>query len=565
MADPRLTRLHPYIRDRQEQLVLNHKAIEGGRPYIAARLSRHACESETSWQGTRTIGGNVQGIQGRKDRAFLVNYAGRIARKINQLVTSGDIKREGIDPAFERDASATGLSIGQFMDRVGEFLTAGGWAWIGIDRMAAPVDDQGQPRQRSQAEREASGDRVWWTAWRAYEVVDWRFGPGGNALEWLITEERKEEGGDDPNKAPVPMILRTIWTPGGGVRLYAKAETPDKVEREEQFTIGANVVPFVPVGVPTGCPCWFDDVEMVCASILNLESAHNENLVQSVFPQLIMPTGIIEWIMQQANASFDRAVTMARGLNYPIIEPAEAKGVTRYLQPSASDLEAIPNEITRRRADLFEIVGMALSRDSAQVESAEAKRIGLLDVSAVLAQRAEILQTAEGAAVAMSKRIDPAFAVYAPIYPTAFDVGDIKGELESLLLISTAALPDGAKRELAKAFVRKLVKVGKVDKVREAELLAEADADQVPDDLAAFSAAGRPADGAIQDTALNGAQVASLLEIAIQAASKGLPIETAKEIAQAAFPAIGPEEIAKIFAPLVNFKPAQQPAQGFAG
>ena len=565
MADPRLTRLHPYIRDRQEQLVLNYKAIEGGRPYIAARLSRHACESETSWQGTRTIGGNVAGIQGRKDRAFLVNYAGRIARKINQLVTSGDITREGIDPKFERDASATGLSIGQFMDRVGEFLTAGGWAWIGIDRMAAPVDDQGQPRQRSQAEREASGDRVWWTAWRAHEVVDWRFGPGGNALEWLITEERKEEGGDDPNKAPVPMILRTIWTPGGGVRLYAKAETPDKVEREEKFTIGSPVVPFVPVGVPTGCPCWFDDVEMVCASILNLESAHNENLVQSVFPQLIMPTGIIEWIMQQANCNFDRAVTMARGLNYPIIEPAEAKGVTRYLQPSASDLEAIPNEIIRRRADLFEIVGMALSRDSAQVESAEAKRIGLLDVSAVLAQRAEILQTAEGASVAMSEKIDQAFKIYAPIYPTAFDVGDIKGELESLLLISTAALPDGAKRELAKAFVRKLIKVGKVDKVREAELLAEADEDQVPDELAAFSAAGRPADGAIQDTALNGAQVASLLEIAIQAASKGLPIETAKEIAQAAFPAIGPDEIAKIFAPLVNFKPAPQPAQGFAG
>lgn len=57
----------------------------------------------------------------------------------------------------------------------------------------------------------------------------------------------------------------------------------------------------------------------------------------------------------------------------------------------------------------------------------------------------------------------------------------------------------------------------------------------------------------VTDTALNGAQVASLLEIVQQVALQTLPSETAVGIIAAAFPTMGEEQIRKILAPLGNF------------
>ena len=96
------------------------------------------------------------------------------------------------------------------------------------------------------------------------------------------------------------------------------------------------------------------------------------------------------------------------------------------------------------------------------------------------------------AAVELSMQIDPAFAEYAPVYPTEFDVGDIKGELESLLLISTTTLPDGSKRELMKAFITKLARLGRIPADRVKALLDEADTADTAPDLSAFTGAPRP-------------------------------------------------------------------------
>ena len=64
---------------------------------------------------------------------------------------------------------------------------------------------------------------------------------------------------------------------------------------------------------------------------------------------------------------------------------------------------------------------------------------------------------------------------------------------------------------------------------------------------------------AVAETALNGAQVTSLVDIAAQVATGALPLATAKAIADAAFPAIAPETLNAIFAPLQSFKPAPEP------
>jgi len=79
--------------------------------------------------------------------------------------------------------------------------------------------------------------------------------------------------------------------------------------------------------------------------------------------------------------------------------------------------------------------------------------------------------------------------------------------------------------------------------------------------IAAPVASNPAAEGgaAVADTAMNGAQVASLLEIANQAAVGALPVDTAKAIVRSAIPALRPEQVDSILDPLSGFSPVVGP------
>ena len=80
--------------------------------------------------------------------------------------------------------------------------------------------------------------------------------------------------------------------------------------------------------------------------------------------------------------------------------------------------------------------------------------------------------------------------------------------------------------------------------------------------LALPSSDGDAATGDVQATALNGAQVAALVEIALKVANGELPRESAKAIARAAFPLVSDELIDAIFESIIPKQPAPDaPAQ----
>jgi phage gp29-like protein len=69
----------------------------------------------------------------------------------------------------------------------------------------------------------------------------------------------------------------------------------------------------------------------------------------------------------------------------------------------------------------------------------------------------------------------------------------------------------------------------------------------------------------VQETALNGAQVTALANLAQQVADGLLPVETARSIAIAAFPAVAEQVINKIFGALRSFTPRPDPAEAHVG
>lgn len=62
----------------------------------------------------------------------------------------------------------------------------------------------------------------------------------------------------------------------------------------------------------------------------------------------------------------------------------------------------------------------------------------------------------------------------------------------------------------------------------------------------------------VQDTALNGAQISSLVDLAVQAATGALPVSSAKAIAMAAFPSVSGQLLEKIFAEIKPNAPMAQ-------
>lgn len=490
--DIRLTRTHSIYQDRIDRLLLNQLAVSGGANYIDRRLTRLPFESDASWTGA--IGyskdkkivlgklpdssGSHETGGGRKARAFLINYAARICAKINQYVFSTEVKRDNADAAFLADATRTGMSLNDLMRTVSTTITSCRWCWLGIDRMSTVSNG----KQRSQAEKEIIGDRIYWTYWHPTEVVDWCFGRDGQLL-WLITEQEVYEN-EDLLAVPKKLVLRTIWRRGEGTRIWVDREKDNAVIREEEFAISAKIVPFVLIGFPSKDAWWFDDVEMVQSSLLNLDSVHGESLFQSVYPQLVLPADLLASVQQALKCSGEEAVEIVRGLNYPLLEPQESNGQTRYIMPPADGMVQIPTEITRRRRELFDIVGLAMQNpDTRQVASAEAKAWDHLDPEAVLKERAIMLEEAEEKAVAISRQLDNTFQVYAPQYGKRFSVSDIAQDIQAIIGLNNLDLPFIGRQEVQKAAVQVLDKMIGIPEKRKMEILAAIDAQEEPEPL----------------------------------------------------------------------------------
>jgi hypothetical protein len=191
-------------------------------------------------------------------------------------------------------------------------------------------------------------------------------------------------------------------------------------------------------------------VESIQAQLLNLDSLHYENLVRTVFPQLVIPTGMLDSLQskliervgaQNGEKIVELVKEIVRGLDAPIVESAEEAGVTRFIMPAASDQKTIPDELQRKRALLFDMVGLSLfNKETRQIQTAESKQFDQLDTESTLKHRAIIMQAAEERLVEITLKVDPTFAKYTPVWPTSFDVVDVESDSAAIAMIGN--LPD---------------------------------------------------------------------------------------------------------------------------
>ncbi len=429
------SRRHPILDARERKLRLNRLACLGGEPYVRARLWRAPNESRLSWEGHSAIQSYGSWDTGRRDRAVCHREAGRIADKINQYLFAKPPQRDGADPDFVEDAGTEGETLAEIWQEVSIAVTCCGWCWVAV---AAPRTPEGislaEARQRGLRPRLA----VLWP----WEVPDWHFGADG-ALAWAITEAHVREDAD-PTAEAKDVRLRTLWRVGEGGRVGYTVLRDGAQVAEGELAPGAPM-PLFCVGRPSPDPWWFDEAEAVQAQLTNLDSLHNENLARTVYPQLIISAGTFDNLEAKlaevetgegGRRVIELVKELTRSVDAPIVESAEESGITRYIQPNATDLKAIPETIRDGRAALFESVGLALfNREQRQIQTAESKAFDHLDTAATLRQRANLLEAAERRSVALLQAADPAFRAYEPVWNKDFDVPDATGDAQALLQV----------------------------------------------------------------------------------------------------------------------------------
>ena len=423
------------------------------------------------------------GTVGRKARAALVNDAGRVVGKITQYLFKERADRPGFDEEWARNVDGDGSGIDAFWVDLSETLTASQWLWVQVDRAAALKDEFGVVRQRTLLEKKRDRDVVRWSVWPSTSVPDWHLGENGS-LDWILTEDTRYDN-TDPMAEPDEYTVRTLWRKvEGHVEITQYRLSSDGVEK----LIGDTIImtdmadlPFVLVGLPSSEPWWFDDVETLQAQLLNLDSLHVESLVKTVFPQLVIARSSLDslemkLVEQNAEIAGTKIMQLVRelirGLDTPMVEGAEESGITRFIQPNNADQKTLPEEIQRKRQLLFDMVGLSLfNRETRQIQTAESKQFDQLDTESTLKHRAQVLQEAEERLVAMSQAVDPMFKLYAPAWPTSFDVVDAQSDAAAITLI--ANMPDvtpSMRKMVLLAAVRVLVALSGYDK----ELLAQA-------------------------------------------------------------------------------------------
>lgn len=307
----------------------------------------------------------------------------------------------------------------------------------------------------------------------------------------------------------------------------------------------------------------------------------------AAFPFLSVP-------LKDTGGMLDQSTKLKIGPGQAVGHSGSA-GAPAWVEPSGASQTGMLARCVQYMQFAMRSAGLELAADSsAQVQSGEALRIRSRDFESRALRFARNMQRWETAtlrliallagkpaddiAVTYAKRIthaDPAEDLERALTLLAAPV-EIGPEARALAVVqaidATLSLSDEKIAEIADevrsifggdlsaANARQIVE--RLRNEREASGLQQLDAQSTPAPVVEAQTPESATASTVADTALNGAQVASLLEIITAVAAGTLPIQTASEIIRAAFPSFDDAGIERMVAPLRGRQPisTEQPS-----
>jgi hypothetical protein len=277
-------------------------------------------------------------------------------------------------------------------------------------------------------------------------VVDWCYSADGK-LSWVLTQGENVDN-SDTMKQPVKETVRCLWT-RNDMTVFARAGDAGAVAVKSQIAHGLGVVPFIRVeevdGYGINANHWFEDVVRISDAILNNESEAQMNIVKQMFGLLVISEAFyrsgnkpeqVSGETGEATESLSHVIARSAA----IYETEQEKGITRYVSPSGTDTSTIRAENQNLRRELFDVIGLAIQKDSKAIETAEAKAWDHQHVEQYLQTRADILEQSEKQAWELIAKWQPTVPVPDVVYNRQFAVLDLRDAIGALLEISSMSV-----------------------------------------------------------------------------------------------------------------------------
>ncbi len=418
-------------------------AYSGGKVYLEQALIRHVSEVEPEFAE-------------RRHRACYFNYPRRTARLISQFVLSEEPQRLNTDPDLVEDFSRDGLRVNEVMRQVSTYLNCFGLAWIIVDMPAfnGNIDLATKKQQRI---------RPYARALKPLAVTDWHFGNDGKLL-WAIVEESGHDA-SNPLTPPARFVKRRLWERDRWTLFSRDESGAIRIIDQQEHHLGQ--VPLVMCeeadGFGMGANHWFEDVVRISDAILNAESEAQMNIIKQMFGLLVVSESFRNGDFTSDASDTEIRFSHVLARSAALWEMPEEKGISRYIAPSGTETAQIRSEIINLKKELYEVIGLAVQKDSQTDQTAESKAWDHLNVTQFLASRADLMEQTEMQAWKLMRAWDDSVKMPEISYNREFSVIDLKDAIEALLNINSLKAGMEFRRETARAAVKLLGKIKKID------------------------------------------------------------------------------------------------------
>ena len=432
-------------------------AYSGGSDYIRQALIQHVSEVDLEFLE-------------RQNRAYYFNYPRKIARLITQYILAHDPARFGADADIVEDFSRSNLRINEVMRQFSTTLNIFGSAWMLVEmpEFDGSVDLERQNREKL---------RPYAMVLSPLSVVDWAVGSDGKLL-WALIEE---DVFDNSNAflEPVSYRRRRLWQRDSWM-LFEEKNSEIKLISRGENRIGA--VPLIHAGEIDGSIMnarhWFEDVVRISDAILNNESEAQMNIIKQMFGLLVISENFARGSRPAVQNSNDSAAKFSHVLarSAAIWESSEESGISRYISPNGAATNIIRSENKNLKAELFDVIGLTVIRETREMQSAESKAWDHRQVVQFLLNRVDLLEQTELAAWQFMHLYDPSLEVPQISYNRDFAVIDLQDSIAGLLDLNTLNAGSEFHKEIIKTAVTLLGRYQKIAPERQQAILDELDA-----------------------------------------------------------------------------------------
>jgi len=519
--------------------------------YDAQQMKRNfyrltaACGTEYI-HGRDAIGGLVvwqypceesKNYKARKQRTKPRNHAGSIIRKYNDFVFRGEITRPEKDSLLqilEADADLRGTSLNDFMRSATWQAQIDGVCYI-LPDTTAPSQLQALTLAQSRELKE----RPFLRKIKADDVINWVENDGymlqAVVLMVDVHGDTFAKWYDEENFIDIKLKVVNKW--------YEVVSYSEPLPHH--FLASMPLVALKPT---------FDTFSQMAPLAESQQKITNDlSLLDQEIGNHCFTKNLLTGIKPGPDDDEESALPKPLAWGSDSLMTTQATAVTLLrLGSDVAQAESLRRGIADETENLYRAAGLRAA-DPLKVGPAESgisKAFTLNDLSVNLKSLADSAEAAENKIIRLlfkgyGKGREPERVEY----EDEFQVADLTNELEELKnLVSSGMSKVTINKQ--KRFINE-----KFFSLNEKEL-SEVEAELNPIDKVLTSSSSTTSTDNVQSTALNGAQVASLLQIAQAVAAKQMPLATAIEIVLLAFPTVNRVFAEQMLNPAASFQPA---------